>query len=516
MIAADAEKGRRYVANDNGKLTFKVVRNLLTIFVILVFLGFPGTLKNVIGSGPAKLLETASFGLQFLLIALASGEDVMSIKLLNINYAYTLIYLFLFYIVADSMLVSIDRKMVLTSVIHLVLTAMFALWLIDQFNMEELLELFYYALVVFVGIMLIGTVIFQKVVFYSYHGSRTFRGLFSTKNECGTMLSLGIILQVVLLISRRKNKKRISLVFLVILGAQFILLVLTKNMGSLLVSFVAIGYIIYFSMQKKKKRLPLCMIFIVASVGFLFFALTILQALGPFLESMGKDATLTGRVPLWEQAIGLMQENKTLTGYGYLMFWRTPSIVKVFHSRFPANTWAATFSASMHNMLIEFWCDTGLIGIGLMFLMLVFADRGVKHMGEEQYMFSSAFIIMYTVSNLTERGMGADSLFTMVFFLVLGLMYQAFTNAKYKRLKKARIYDAETGKRFEVRRTEGEAPDIFAFQKKFSNQAFDSQPGRLTSAGRGKQTSFQTEEEEEEDKTDLDALFQSLYDDDDK
>ena len=96
------------------------------------------------------------------------------------------------------------------------------------------------------------------------------------------------------------------------------MLILTKNMGSLLVVLIALGYIFFYIRQKKKKRLPLCLLFIVLSIGFLFFALTILQMLEPFLNSLGKDASLTGRVPLWQRAIEVMQNNQTLTGYGYL------------------------------------------------------------------------------------------------------------------------------------------------------------------------------------------------------
>ena len=509
MVSEEKTIGAMMKPNTSS-LTFKAVRNMLTIFVLLVFLGFPGTLSKMIGSSIAKLLMNASFGLQFLLIILASGEDVLSIKLININYAYWLIYLFLAYITLNSLVVSIDKKMVITSVIHLSLTALFALWLIDQFTMEEMLELFYSALVVFVSVLLIGTVAFPRIVFYSYQGSRTFCGLFSTKNECGTVLCLGIILQAVLLVSRLKNKKRVSMLFLGLMGAQFILLLLTKNMGSLLVSFVALGYIFYYSIQKKKKRLPVCLLFIVASVGFIFFALTILQALGPFLESLGKDASLTGRVPLWERAIAVMQNYKTLTGYGYMMFWRTPSIVSIYHSGFDANSWAANYSASMHNLLIEFWCDNGLLGLGLFLLLCLTADRGIKHLNEEQYMFSSAYIVMYTVTNLTERGMLADSLFTLCFFVVIGMMYQAKFNGKLKRMKKARVYQAAPVPAEQEKKQES-GPDLFAFQKKFSNEAVTINTERLSQL----QSKDETEEsEEDEEETSLDAMFKSLYDDD--
>ena len=421
-------------------LSYQVVRSILTIFVLLVFLGFPGTLSRLIGSGTAKLIDNASFGLQFLLILLASGEDIMSIRLVNVNFSYTLMYGFILYVIIDSILVAASLNTVLVSVVHLALTLLFALWLIDQFPMDQMLELFYSALVVNTLIVAAGVVLFPKIVFYSYQGSRTFCGLFATKNEAGSHLALGIILQVTLLKSRMSNKKPLGPLFFVILLTQFGLLVLTKNMGSILVSFVAIGYMFFYSFQKKKIRFPLCLLFIAGSVGFLFFALTILQALGPFLNSLGKDASLTGRVPLWTEAIAQLQEDHTLTGYGYMMFWRTPSAVTSFHSRFPENSWAGRYSNSMHNLLIEMWADEGLLGLGFFFVMLVVADRGIRHLSEEQYIFSSAFIVMYTVSNLTERGMIADSLFTLVLFVVVGMMHQARTEGRLKRLKKARIY----------------------------------------------------------------------------
>lgn len=508
-MVSETNRAAGISSGNTNTLTFRVVRNLLTIYVILVFLGFPGTLSKVIGSGPAKLLETASFGLQFMLIMLASGEDVMSMKLVNINYAYWLIYSFVLYIVLDSLVVSIDRKMVLISAIHLALTVLFALWLIEQYDMEEMLELFYGALTIFVSILLIGVVLFPKVVFFNYQGSKTFCGLFATKNEAGTVLCLGIILQTVLLEMRLRKKKKITLLFLGLLLAQFGLLMLTKNMGSILVSFVAIGYIIFYALQKKKKRLPICLLFVAASVGFLFFALTVLKALGPFFESLGKDASLTGRVPLWEQAINVMSNNHTLTGYGYLMFWRTPSIVNVFHSGFEENTWAAVYSASMHNMIIELWCDLGLMGVGLLFLMMLGADQGVKYLGEEQYMFSSAYIVMYTVSNLTERGMLADSLFTLVLFVVLGMMYQAKFRAKADRMKKARIYKDETAAPVIETKEEEDMPDWYAFQKKCSSQftGFTMNVSQQPQEDR-------TDNENNEEESELDAFFKGLYDDD--
>ena len=127
-------RGRRPVqtAAEAQLASFKAMRNLMVIFVLLVFLGFPGTLSRVVGGGVSKILEYLAFGLQFILVMMATGKDVMSIKLINLQPAYWLPYVYVVYVVADSMLVTNDKKTVIMTLLHLVLTVMFALWLVEQ------------------------------------------------------------------------------------------------------------------------------------------------------------------------------------------------------------------------------------------------------------------------------------------------------------------------------------------------------------------------------------------------
>ena len=76
--------------------SINVMQNVMAIFIMLVFLGFPGVLSNVIGGAMASLIEYASFGLQFVVVLLGSGDDVMSIKLISLHPAYWPQYLFVF------------------------------------------------------------------------------------------------------------------------------------------------------------------------------------------------------------------------------------------------------------------------------------------------------------------------------------------------------------------------------------------------------------------------------------
>ena len=501
-------------AIDAQMASFKAIRNLMVICVLLVFLGFPGTLNKVIGSGVAKILEYITFGMQFLLVMLATGNDVMSIKLVNLQPAYWVPYLYVAYVSVSSMAVSIERKTVVMTVLHLILTTMFALWLVEQYDIEEMLTLFYIAQFIFMAVTLVSTVLFSKITFYRYQGSNTFRGLFATKNECGTQLAFGITVQLILLNIYLQKKSRISITFLITLGVQFVFMLLTKNMGALLITMMCIGYVVYYSMKSKKakkkkpKRIPLGMMFIIISIGFLFFALTVLQALEPFLNSLGKDASLTGRVPLWNQTMVVMQESHTLFGYGLEMFWKTPSAVKAFHSGFHEDSWAATASASTHNMIMEMWCNEGLVGVALFFFMFLMAERGVKYMKENQYLFSSSFLVMFTIRSLTERQTDPSSIYSLGCFIIVAMMDQAFYRHRMDKQKKARIFvDEDKDTAVQQKDT---SSDMAAFQMRFSNIS-EARP--IPPPPRGAARRFVHTEDEQETENKLESLLKEFDDD---
>ena len=507
MAAYGTRRAKAEDATNHALLTINATRNLLTIYVILVFLGFPGTFRKVIGSGPAKILEVLSWGLQFLLVMLASGDDVWNLKLLNLQPAYRFIYLYIGFMTVDSLLVSVNKKTVITTLVHFVLTVMFALWLIEVYEPDDLMEIFFNAQFLFVGVVLLCMVAFPSIAYYNYQGSRTLRGLFVTKNEFGTELSFGILVQCILLRSKRQKNQPISLLFLGIMVLQFFMILMTKNFGALLITIGYVGYMLYYGMTTSKRRLPLGLIYIVGSVGFLFFAMTILQALAPLLESLGKDASLTGRVPIWQQVIAVMMESHTLTGFGIEMFWKTPESVQLFKAGFDSNSWAATSAASTHNMLMELWGNTGLIGIAIFFFLFLRAERGIRYLEENQYLFCSAYTVMYMIRGLTERQTDPSSTYYLLLLVMLGLMYQAEEKHKLERLKKARVYTPPPEEEMaalhaDARRSD--ASELAAFQQRFSNMAEMER-----ASARKRETESDWELTPEKPKT-LDDLFREI------
>ena len=226
------------------------------------------------------------------------------------------------------------------------------------------------------------------------------------------------------------------------------------------------------------------------------------------MNSLGKDASLTGRVPIWRQSITVMQQSRTLTGYGLEMFWKTPSAVKAFRAGFDENSWAATSAASTHNMLVETWCNIGLIGLALYFLMFLAAGKGVKYLQEDQYLFSSCYLVMFTVRSLTERQSNPSSMYALGSFVVLAMMYQAQYRHKLSLRKKARIYEREANRA--VLGSADDGSDLSAFQKRFSNMADSS---RVTAARPIQPARRYRKEPEEEKENRLESLLRELDDD---
>ena len=82
------------------------------------------------------------------------------------------------------------------------------------------------------------------------------------------------------------------------------------------------------------------------------------------LGLLGKDLTLTGRIPLWLLLIPLALA-RPLLGYGYGAFW-------LGESGPSAVVWAVTWDAPhAHNGVLDLWLEIGLIGAGIAIVMLV-------------------------------------------------------------------------------------------------------------------------------------------------
>ena len=200
------------------------------------------------------------------------------------------------------------------------------------------------------------------------------------------------------------------------------LLALSRALGSIVSGGIPILYIILSRNFKGwLRRLPIGTFYILGSVGFLLFALNLMYLVAPILESFGKDATLTGRIPMWEQHISNMLDSHTFTGFGYGLFWENEAAVAAYHAGFKQNSWASSMTTGAHNEIIELWLDTGLIGIAAYFFMIFSAFRRTDRMKESVYVFCVTIMMGAFIKGLTERIHSTASYWTLYIFLSCGL-----------------------------------------------------------------------------------------------
>lgn len=394
---------------------------LMIIFILLNSFGFPGNYTRVFGSRIGMLIEYISFFFQLGIMFLLDAKDIMEIKLIDLKKKFWPVYMFLAVVFCISMLVTINKKEQAISCIRICTTGLFALWLSENLEIDDFLETAYYAQVLLILANLVFVTVFRRYVYReSASYARDFVGVYSAKNGAGTEFAFNLVMHALLFRIFREKKRLLPPLFFPVVFLELVLLALTHNVGAMLSAFVAIFYIL--SLQKRiELRIPLGYMYVVGSVGFLLFALTILPFFSPLLESLGKDATLTGRVPLWEQIIKVMQENRTLTGFGYGMFWRNDAAVTLIHAGFNRYSFMHGMVSGAHNVTLELWMNIGLIGIAALYFMILYSYRRIYEIQDNAYLLCTGYMIMFMIYGWTERAFGTYEYMTLFIFYTTGL-----------------------------------------------------------------------------------------------
>ena len=173
-----------------------------------------------------------------------------------------------------------------------------------------------------------------------------------------------------------------------------------------------------------KTRLNFGLICVFASIVFLIMATTILPVFSPILQAFGEDATLTGRVPLWNQIINVMRGSHTFTGFGYGHFWFDDEAINLIHQGFENDSFFGNMTSGCHNNLLELWANTGLIGVIAFFGTIIIGFSGTSRLDKHRYMFVMAFMLYYTFKGLTERSWTNYEYNTLFLFIALGVAAQ--------------------------------------------------------------------------------------------
>ena len=406
------------------------------ILILFVSLGFPGNYTKVFGFGIKPLFEYAAFVLQLLIMAVTSSNDMLEIKLLDMDFRFRPIYWFVFEIFISSMIVTSYRQDQFISCFRVMITAFFSLWMIKNISIKTLLKHLYYAQILFTAVSAAFPVLFPAYDIRSEEYEGVYVGILGVKNAAASELAFGLLMQTLLYMAMKEDDETPGILFYLTFSVQIILLLLTRGTGSLFMLAIPLLFAIH-SMRQKKCSLDIGMIYLVVNFGFLFIALNILPLFEPLLNMLGKDATLTGRIPLWRQLISVMQQTHTLFGFGYGMFWRDQQAVDLMHAGFSEYSFMSQMTSGSHNNVMELLANDGIAGIAVFFLSILASTRHLKKAPLFTRIYVTSHLLFHMLHGLTERDW-SNFQYGLVFLFISMGMSCMYANEKMKAPEKVR------------------------------------------------------------------------------
>lgn len=243
---------------------------------------------------------------------------------------------------------------------------------------------------------------------YSYDyidGDFAFNGAFSSKNQLGYFATLSILFSFSVAWVFQ-SQRALQPFAILTAGVGLIMLWMSDSATSLLSAFAAFAAIIFMGIVLiLAPWLRRAVVFLVltgsVATGFASYRFGAFDAL---LAAFGRDSGLTGRTYLWSEALEFGSAQPVL-GLGYNAFW--------IHGRPAAEIlWEEFYITArtgfhFHNLLIESYVGTGLIGlalvVGLCLLLFVMPLSAALRRGSgSSLMLLSGLAILFLVRSVAE------------------------------------------------------------------------------------------------------------------
>ena len=249
----------------------------------------------------------------------------------------------------------------------------------------------------------------------------TMRGVFIHKNVLGWYSSLMILVASAVLIDGTLGLRRTAFT---LLAAGVICLASSGSMTAIIATIVAYCLIGFYSLLQRSSsigRVVIVLFFVQLAVGIL---ISLHEFLVPALEALGKDATLTGRVPLWE-LVDREISDRWMLGYGYQVFWTVENPVAT-HIWLMLG-WAAPHA---HNGYRDILLSFGIMGMIPFVVLLLHAIRqgaSLKcHDPQYGWLWLNVLTIMILVMNLTESIFFAQNDAIFILFTAAIIMFSLY------------------------------------------------------------------------------------------
>ena len=398
-------EGRTAVRGTADKIAFG-----LSVFIILTFsqawltaLGSDGQSEP----GLVRVLYFPSYFAALALVAMAPG------RLFGAAIRTPLLWVLMGVVIA-SISWSIDPGQTARRAVALFFTLLGGVVIASRYDWPELMEVVGTAFAILASLSLFVCVLVPGFGRMHEIFPGAWRGLWFDKNALGGYMAIGFAVFASAAVLNPRQRGRWAM----FAGMALLLVLASTSKTSLVALMLGAGTIVFVAMVKRGPAMAVLGTF-VAVVGLLALGCVIVFASDLIFGLLGKDATLTGRTKIWAALIRQV-ETRPMTGFGYGVVWTDTS------GRGPY-AWIskeAGFTAQhAHNSWLETWLGTGYIGLTVWIALFI------ETWGKAIYAaytrpggwFSVPFLVVYTISTLTESVAFIYHDFIWVMFVIIAV-----------------------------------------------------------------------------------------------
>lgn len=230
------------------------------------------------------------------------------------------------------------------------------------------------------------------------------KGIYPQKNILGRTMVMSTI--VFLLLSIESSQYHWLYCSFLILSFALIILSTSKTALVIMLTLLML-FPLYRSLRWSYSWIIPFFSIVILSVSSCIIILV--SQLDTIFTILGKDATLTGRLPLWELVIGKIKERPWL-GYGYGGFWNGWNGESADILRY--EVWEPPHA---HNGILDIWLALGLIGLAIsaitffsIFIRSIVCLRSTK---SAYGLWPLCYLTLLFLANVTESNMNPFSVY---------------------------------------------------------------------------------------------------------
>lgn len=387
------------------------VMAILVYWTEMLRILFPGT-DGV--SAAFRLTHFAIYGMLAAMILASPGAVWPTLRRAPMLLAFTLLP-----IVSTAW--SVEPQETLQRSIALIGCTLLALHLAAQRSGEEIVALIAAACTLAAAISLALIVAVPSVGLMQGEGvgnawAGTWAGAHIHKNALGQMAGLGVVVCLIAWMNPKVSMRPLAAAGLVL---NAVLVAGSRSLSAQLITVaVALMVIGAGTIARLAGQLVLPIVILLAG-ALVCAALSLsLDDLFDLLGALGKDATMSSRVPLWTLLAEFIQDRWWL-GYGYEAFW-----TEGFHAGRFIESRLYFRPHYAHNGYVELWLGLGAVGVGLFALLagrlVWFAMKRIAaDASDPAALLALGFVTMYLLQNVSEATILARNNMNWVLFATL-------------------------------------------------------------------------------------------------